>query len=132
LGPGGKITAEYTAVWKLDGFVLEASSTEKGATATTRFMEIDEYNLKDKAINWIMWGSDGTRMSGTITVGGNTITWEGKFTSSGKEYQVKFPFTLSADRMSGTVKAEISSDGGKTWTSWFEGKYTKTPPAAKK
>jgi len=132
LGPGEKITAEYTAVRKLDGFILEASSTEKGATATTHFLEIDEYNPKDKAINWTTWGNDGTRMSGTITVGGNTITWEGKLTSGGKEYQVKFPFTLSADRMSGTAKADISTDGGKTWTPWFEAKYTKTTPAAKK
>jgi len=132
LGPGGKITAEYTAAWKLDGFVLEASSTEKGATATNRFLEIDEYNPVDKAINWTMWASDGTRMAGTITVSGNTITWEGKFASAGKNYQLKFPFIVSADKMNATVKAEISGDSGKTWAPWFEGSYTKTAPAAKK
>jgi len=131
LGPGGKITAEYTAQWKLDGFVLQASAIEKGATVTTHFLEVDEYNPKDKAINWTAWVSDGTRMSGTITVGGDTITWEGKFTMGGKEYQLKEPFVLSADRMSGTAKADISTDG-KTWTPWFEGKYTKVEPAAKK
>jgi hypothetical protein len=33
--------------------------------------------------------------------------------------------------MSGTEKAEISADG-KTWTPFFEGKYTKAQPAPKK
>lgn len=131
-GPGGKITAEYTAAWKLDGFVLEAFSTEKGAKVTTRYLEIDEYNAKDKALNWTMWTSDGTRMSGTITVSGNTLTWEGKFAAGGKDYEMKFPFAVSADRMSATVKGQISADGGKTFAPWFEGKYTKTAPAAKK
>lgn len=131
LGPGGKFTAEYTAAWKLDGFVLEAVSMEKSASATTHYLEIDEYNSKDKALNWTVWASDGTRMSGTITVSANTITWEGKLVSAGKDYQLKFPFTLSADRMSGTFKAEISADG-KTWMPWVEGKYTKTEAAPKK
>jgi len=131
LGPSGKITAEYSAQWKLNGFVLLASASEKGAAATVHFLEVDEYNPKDKAINWTTWASDGTHMSGTITVAGDTITWEGKFTVGGKEYQLKEPFVLSADRMSGTAKGDISTDG-KTWTSWFEGKYTKTPPAPKK
>jgi len=131
-GPGKKITAEYTAMWKLDGFILEALSTEKSDAATVRFLEVDEYNSKDKAINWTTWDSSGTHMSGTITVSGNTFTWDGKFTWAGKDYQMKFPFILAADQMSATVKAELSSDSGKTWTPWFEAKYTKTPPAAKK
>ena len=71
-------------------------------------------------------------MAGTITVSGNTITWEGKFASAGKNYQLKFPFIVSADKMNATVKAEISGDSGKTWAPWFEGSYTKTAPAAKK
>jgi hypothetical protein len=132
LGPGGKITAEYTAAWKLGGFVLQASETEKGATVTTHFLEVDEYNSKDKAINWTAWASDGTRAAGTITVNGNTITWEGKFTADGKEYQLKEPFSISPDHMSATATAEISPDGGKTWTPWFEATFTKTTPVAKK
>jgi len=132
LGPGGKITAEYNAQWKLGGFVLEAFAAEKSDTGTTHFLEVDEYNPKDKAINWTSWTSDGTRMWGAITVDGNTITWEGKFTAGGKEYELKEPFSLSADRMSGTAKGDISTDGGKTWAPWFEATYTKTEPAPKK
>jgi len=128
-GPGGKIAGEYTAQWKLNGFVVEATAVEKGATQTTHFLEVDEY--KDKAINWTMWATDGTRMAGTITVNANTVTWEGRFMFNGKEYLMKEAFVLAADNMSGTATGDVSADGGKTWMPWYSGKYTKAAPAAK-
>jgi hypothetical protein len=62
---------------------------------------------------------------------GNTWTHAGKFVVAGKQYLFKDTFALAPDLMSAMAKAEISTDGN-TWTPWFEGKYTKVKPVAKK
>ena len=132
LGPGGKVSGEYIGQWRVGGFVLQGSVVEKSSGGTTRIMEIDEYTPMDKAIHWTSWTSSGGRISGTITITGNTITWEGKFTLNGKEFRVREPYVFSADNMSATGKADISADDGKTWTPWIESTYTKAKPAPKK
>ena len=132
LGPGGKVSGEYTGQWRVGGFILEGSMVEKSGVGTTRILEIDEYTPMDKTIHWTNWASNGGRTTGTITMTGNTITWDGKFTVNGKEYRVREPYVLSADNMSATGKADISADDGKTWTPWIEATFTKTKPAAKK
>jgi hypothetical protein len=66
-----------------------------------------------------------------LSVEGNTVTWAGKFTVAGKEYQLREPLVLAADLKSGTAKADISTDGN-TWTPFFEAKFTKAKPAPKK
>jgi hypothetical protein len=131
LGPGGKITGEYTAQMILGGFYLQARYTEKGATGEVRSIEINGYDPLNKNFTSNMYSDDGTRFSGVVTASGNTLTWEGKWVIAGKQYQFKEPFIMAADRMSGTAKAEISADG-KTWTPCFEGTYTKVKPAPKK
>jgi hypothetical protein len=128
-GPGGKVSGEYTAQWKLNGFILEGSMVETTTAGRSRMLEIDEYLPSDNTLHWTTWGDDGVRITGSITVNGKTITWEGKSTIKGKEYQVKQPFILSADNLSATTTAEISSDGGKTWTPWIVETFTKTPAA---
>ena len=132
LGPGGKVSGEYTGQWRVGGFILEVSVIEKSSVGTTRILEIDEYSPMDKTIHWTNWASNGGRMTGTITITGNTITWEGKFTANGKEYHVRAPYVFSADNTSATGKADISADDGKTWMPWIEATYTKAKPAAKK
>lgn len=131
LGPGGKITGEYTAQMILGGFCLQGRYTEKGAMGETRFLEIDAYDPVNKSFTSNLYSDDGTTISGMITVSGNTFTWEGKWVVAGKQYQFKEPFILAADFMSGTAKGEISADG-KTWTPFFEGKFAKAKPAPKK
>jgi len=131
LGPGGKITGEYDYRMILGGFYLQGRSTEKGPMGETRGLEIDGYDPVDKNFTSNIYSDDGRRFSGTLTVSGNTFTWEGKFVVSGKQNLLKDTFILAPDLMSGTEKAEISADG-KTWTPFFEGKYTKAQPAPKK
>jgi hypothetical protein len=53
------------------------------------------------------------------------------FIVAGKQYQFREPFVLAEDSMSATANAEISIDG-KNWVPFFEGKFVKAKPAAKK
>ena len=130
LGPGGKITGQYDAQMILGGFFLQAREFEKGFMGEMRNLEIDEWNPDSKNFTSNIYQDDGSRFLGTLTVEGNTLTWAGKFAVAGKEYQLKAPLVLAADRKSGTSKAEISTDGN-TWTPFFEAKWTKAKPATK-
>jgi hypothetical protein len=131
LGPGGKFTGEYTARMILGGFFLQERWTEKGPAGETRSLALDGYDPVNKNFSGEMYSDDGGRLSGTITITGNTWTIAGKGVAAGKPYQFKGTFVLAPDLASGTYKTEISLDG-KTWMPWFEEKYTKVPPAAKK
>ncbi len=131
LGPGGKITGVYDAHMILGGFFMQAQETEKGAMGETRNLEIDAYDPVNKTFTSDLYQSDGTKFSGTLTVAGNTITWAGRWVIAGRTYYFKEPFVLAPDLMSGAAKGEISTDG-KTWTPFFEGKFTKAKPAPKK
>jgi hypothetical protein len=97
----------------------------------TQYLEIDAYDPVNKNFTSSMYGDDGSKFSGTVTVSGNTLTWAGKFVVGGKPYMIREPFVFAANLMSATAKAEISVDG-KTWTPFFEAKFTKAKPASKK
>jgi hypothetical protein len=131
LGPGGKVTGEYAAQMILGGFFLQGRYTEKGATGEARFLEIDGYDAANKNLTFHLYADDGSTFSGVLTASGNTFTWTGKLVTGGKQYQIKEPFVCAGDFMSGTQRGEVSADG-KTWTPFFEAKYTKAKPAAKK
>jgi hypothetical protein len=131
LGPGGKITGEYTGQMILGGFFLQGETIEKGAMGVTRGLEIDAYDAVNKSFTSNIYGDDGTKFIGIVAVSGNTLTWEGKYVVEGKQFQFKEPFILAPDLMSATAKGEISVDG-KTWIPFFEAKWTKTKPAPKK
>jgi hypothetical protein len=131
LGPGAKATGEFTGQMILRGFLFQGRWTEKGAAGETRGLEIEAYDPVNKNFvsNWYL--SDGSRFSGVLTVSQKTLAWAGKYLLTGKQYQFKDTWILAADSMSGTERGEISADG-KTWTPWFENKWTKAKPAAKK
>jgi len=131
LGPGGKITGEYTIQMILKGFFLEARQTEKGAMGETRSLEIVAYDPVSKNFVFNIYRDNGSTSSGTVTVSGNTITWEGKCIVDEKKFLSKDPFVFAGDWTSASAKTEISADG-KTWTPFFEGKLTKAKPAPKK
>jgi len=131
LGPGGKITGVWDARMILGGFFLQEQQTEKGAEGELRNLGIEAYDPANKNFNSNWYQSDGSRLTGTLTINGNTVTWVGTFSVAGKEYQFKEPLVLADDSMSGTAKGEISADG-KTWAPFFEGKFVKVKPAAKK
>jgi len=131
LGPGGKVTGEYNGQMILGGFFFQARWTEKGPAGEARGLDIEAYDPVDKNFvsNWYF--SDGGRFSGVLTVSEKTYAFAGKFLLTGKQYQFKDTLIVAADLMSLTERGEISADG-KTWTPWFETKWTKVQPAPKK
>jgi hypothetical protein len=131
MGPGGKTTGEFTGRSILRGFFFEAVVTEKGPAGETRYLQVYGYDPVNKNFSCSFYVDNGSTFSGTVTVSGNTYTWEGKFVVDGKEYRYKEPMILAADGMSATSKAEISTDG-KTWTPFSESKITKAKPAPMK
>ncbi len=131
LGPGGKVTGEYTGRMILGGFFFQGRFTEKAPAGEMEGLEVEAYDPANKNFvsNWYLSG--GSTISGTLTVSGNTFAWEGKLMGAGKEYQYKQTLIVAANLTSWTIKSEISVDG-KTWTPWFEERGTKAKPAAKK
>jgi hypothetical protein len=132
LGPGGKITGEYTGKTILNGFFFEGRETEKGAMGETHNVEIDAYDPVNKNLICNFYQDDGSRMSGTVTVSGNNITWEGKFFVAGQQILMRAPLVVAADRTSGKWNVDLSTDNGKTWSLFFEATMTKTKPAISK
>jgi hypothetical protein len=128
LGPGGKSSGEFGGQMILGGFFFQGRWTEKGALGG---LVIWGYDAVNKNFNFDAFWKDGTRMSGVATVSGNTFTWAGKVVAAGKPYPVRGRIVVAADLMSGTETGEISPEG-KTWTPYFENRYTKVQPAPKK
>jgi hypothetical protein len=111
----------------LGGFFFQGRQTEKGALGN---LVIWGYDALNKNFDFDAFLKGGTRMSGVVTISGNTFTWAGTVVA-GKSYPVRGQIVVAADLMSGTETGEISPDG-KTWTPLFENRYTKVQPAAKK
>jgi hypothetical protein len=131
LGPGGKIGAEYDGEMILGGFFFQGRWKEKGVLGEYRAFEIIGYDPVNRnyPCNW--YQDNGTITSGALTIVGNTQTWEGgKYILGGTPYLFRDTFVFSPDLMSVTETAEISADG-RTWMTFWDGRYTKTAPASK-
>jgi hypothetical protein len=131
LGPGGSLTGEMTCQMILGGFFLQCRWREKGALGESRGLGIYGYDPVNKNFPAQTYTDKGSGFSGVLTVTQNTYVFTGKLAAAGKPYQAKATFALAPDLASATHKAEISVDG-KTWTPWFEEKFAKVQPAAKK
>jgi hypothetical protein len=131
LGPGGKFTGEDNCRMILGGFFFQCQLSGKVAEADMRLLEIDGYDPVNKNFSTEMFFGDGSRISGVLTISGNTWTYEEKWTVAGKQYQVKDSMVLAPDLTTATDKQEISSDG-TTWRPLSESRWTKAKPAPKK
>ena len=130
-GPGGKLTGEWTGQMILGGFFFQGQTTEKWPQGEVGSLLIFGYDSVNKRFigNWYL--SDGSRLSGLLTVAGNAYTYAGKFLTPGKQYQYRWTFVVAPDLASGTLKEESSVDG-KTWTPVRDSQWTKVKSAAKK
>ena len=130
LGPGGKMTGECTSQTILKGFFFENRCSEKGPWGEVRSRMIDAYDSANKNFMVNGYGDDGSRWTGTLTVSGNTIAYQGKIFTSDQQYPFRGSLVVAADRTSMTEQADISADGGKTWTPFFEQTYTRAAKPA--
>jgi hypothetical protein len=131
LGPASKYTNECTFQMTIGGFVLEGRFHSKSASENMQGMQIVAYDSANKNYTYAMYFNDGVISDGTVTVSGNTWNWKGTVIAGGKQYQLRGTDVLSADFMSDTYTAEISTDG-KTWVPWLEEKATRIKGTSKK
>ena len=132
LGPGDKVTGEMKWNVILGGFFGQGWFTEKGANGVSHNLEIDGYDTLSKKSTFTMFYDSGTTASGTYSFSSaKEWSFEGKLCAGGKEYPLRGKGVFAPDMKSFTFSGEISTDG-KTWAPWWDGKYTKSEPAAKK
>jgi hypothetical protein len=129
-GPSGKAKGEEFIQWIFGGFFLQDLEQETGALGDVRMALVYAYDPVQK--HYVASGltNNGGPASGTATVNGNTVSWEGKVVLEGKENFMRNTYVVAADRMTMTQKVEMSADG-KTWTPFFEALFTKVKPAPK-
>jgi len=131
LGPSSKYTNKATWQMTIGGFVLEGRFVPKSESGDVQGMQILAYDATNKSYMFAMYFSDGGIEHGTVTPSGNTWSWKGIVIAGGKQYQMRGTDVLSADLMSDTFTAEISTDG-KIWLPWVEEKSTRTKATSKK
>jgi hypothetical protein len=132
LGPGGKYTGEMACQMVLGGSFMQCRLTEKGLAGASHYLVLSGYDSVNKNFATEWYFDDGSRAVGAISMAGNTWNFAAKkWAAAGKQIPFKSTFTLAPDLASATQTSEISVDG-TTWAPWFETKYTKVPPAAKK
>jgi hypothetical protein len=132
LGPGGKYTGEMACQMILRGFFMQCRLTEKGPAGALQYLVLCGYDSANKNFATGWYFGDGSRASGAISMAGNTWNFAAKkWAAAGKQIPFKSTLVLAPDLASATQKTETSVDG-TTWAPWFEMKYTKAQPAAKK
>jgi hypothetical protein len=132
LGPAYTTAGEYTDQMILGGFFLKGQFKEKSTNGEFEGLEVMRYDPEKKNFAISGYQNDGGNYSGTVTVKGTTVTNAVTFLIGGKPYESRATIVYASDWTSADWKAEISSDGGKTWAPWFEQKMTKLKPATKK
>ncbi|HUL75342.1 MAG TPA: hypothetical protein VLT86_19675 [Vicinamibacterales bacterium] len=125
LGPAAKISGKQTGTMVANGFGLQWSGQETGAFGGVQWGEIDVYDAASKTYRFLGYQSDGATWSGTFTIAGNTWKATSTMTVKGTSYHMRAETVIAADGKSQTWKAELSTDGGKTWVPWVEQKLTK-------
>jgi hypothetical protein len=115
----------------LGGLVLEGRFASKSESGDTQGIQILAYDAANKNYTFVAYFSDGGMGHGTVTTSGNAWSWKGSVIAGGKQYQTRGTDVLSADLMSDTYTAELSTDG-KVWLPWVEEKLTRIKSAPKK
>ena len=125
LGPGGKFAGKVTFRMILDGLFLESRAEDKGVYGGKEIvfkgLTIQWFDPVKKAYLNHSYDNDSFVNNSVMTVTGNTWNSTGAQTDSkGKTYKTKHSTTVSADGKSIIEKAEISTDDGRTWMTYWE------------
>ena len=124
--PAGKTSVVERYQWMPGEFFLQMNRDGKGPAGEIKHMIIFGYDsvAKRHMGTWYELIGGGT-IPATLTNTGNTWLWSGTgHTSQGKAFQERCTVAV-VPNASYTVKCETSADG-KTWSSSFEGKGTKS------
>lgn len=125
MGPGGSFKGKSTSRMTMGGLFLESRWADKG-TYGGKVIELSGLDLMwfdapAKGFAARSFCNDGSVASGTATVDGSTWTTLGSRTAAdGQLCLTRDVSTYSADGKTRTSRFEFSTDGGQTWTLWFE------------
>jgi uncharacterized protein DUF1579 len=125
MGPAGTFKGKEHNEWFPGKFFLvsHGDGTMVGM-GSMKEMAIFGYNTDKKMYTYHAINSMGEAEDATGTVNGADWTWTSDSTVKGKSYKTKF--TVHEDSPTAyTMKFDMSSDGGKTWKTAFDGKATK-------
>jgi hypothetical protein len=123
-GPAGKVTGT-DRVESLGGFFIQRNFQSKGPQGELRGTHIFGYDALKKTYVQSGYNSAGAYSSGTVTVSGNTWTFNSSGVAGGKPIQERCTVTFGAGNASLDVACDASTDG-KTWSPTFSGKVTRS------
>jgi len=131
-GPAGKFTGTYHNAMLPGGFYVEMHATGditgEGKYTSTAYLG---YNADKKVYTFDELSSTGEHTVAQGTVEGDTWTWTSESKMGGQTMNGRYTEKITSPT-SYDFKFEASTDGGKTWATFLEGKSTKVGTAASK
>ena len=125
MGPGGKMTGTDRIDWVPGNFFVQRLYKGKSPMGEMQGLEILGYDAAKKVYTFNSFDSMGMRGTGTMTVKGNTWTSTGTATMGTAVMHDRCTLDFGAGTTTLSIKCDMSTDGGKTWSPTFEGKATK-------
>jgi Protein of unknown function (DUF1579) len=125
MGPGGKMTGTDRIQWMPGNFVIERRFEGKGPMGQASGLEVMTYDSAKKAYTYNIFDNMGNLGAGTMTVSGDTWTFNGTASMGGKTMQERCNLVVGAGSASLKIACEMSGDG-KTWSPMIEGTATKS------
>jgi hypothetical protein len=124
MGPGGDISETEKCQWMDGNFFLICHSDYKTATGSGSGLAIMGYSVDDKAYNYREFNSWGEFVDSHGSHDGDTWTWTNDEKMGDKTMKARFTMKIVSPT-SYDFTYEASQDG-KTWTTFMDGKATKT------
>lgn len=126
-GNGGKFTDSVKSEWMKGEFYLVSHAefslpAELGSTGTA--LAVLWYDADNKTYREERFDSTGRHVVMTGTLSGDTLTWTGENDYHGMAIQSRLTIKMISPT-SYTSKYEVSSDGGSSYLTFWEGKATK-------
>ena len=122
--PGGAFSSDDHAEW-MDGefFVVTraASTTPQGRQFQ---LSVLGYDAQQQVYTFSAFNNAGVRTTATGTVDGDTWTWVSADTIGGQTIRLRHTITM-ASPSAYTFRFDLSTDGA-TWSTFIDGKTTKT------
>jgi hypothetical protein len=118
-----RVACKAVRQWIVGGLYVE--SRRECTTPRGDLSQLEVYGYDPIERRYVYWGFNGPVVSTYVTpaIDGMTIAWTGIGVSRNNRCVVTF-----ANNLASTVeRCDVSSDGGRTWSTVAEGKSTKAP-----
>ena len=121
MGPGGKMTGTDRISWLPGGFFAQRQFEGTGPMGKMQGVEIFGWDAIKKAYSLSYFESTGVMGSGTMTAKGNVWTGTSTAQMGTMVMHQRCTLTFSAGNATLNIRCDMSTDGGKTFATAFEG-----------